>query len=92
MELKKVNANVPEHEKRQAPGKKTVNGWKKEEVQLRLQHEKEFGQGKAGKVRKREAKHAQMEEALYVWLRQMQGRDMPHSEEIIRVEAKQLGM
>jgi hypothetical protein len=32
-----------------------------------------------------------MEEALYIWLRQMQGRDMPLTEEIIREKAKQLG-
>jgi hypothetical protein len=28
------NANVPEHEKRKAPTKNTVNGWKKSEAQL----------------------------------------------------------
>jgi hypothetical protein len=72
-----VNANVPEHKKRKAPGKNTVNGWKKVEAQLRAQYEEESAQGTTGIVRSREAKHAQMEEALYVWLRQMQGRDMP---------------
>jgi hypothetical protein len=86
-----VNANVPEHEKRKAPTKNTVNGWKKSEAQLRAQHEKECAQGTTGKVRSREAKHAQMEEALYVWFRQMQGRDMLLTEEIIREKAKQIG-
>jgi hypothetical protein len=75
-----VEADVPEHEKRKAPGKNTVNGWKKVEAQLRAQHEMESAQGTTGTVRSREAKHAQMEEALYVWLRQMQGRDMPLTE------------
>jgi hypothetical protein len=58
---------VPEHEKRQAPGNKTVNVWKKVQVQLRVQHEKEScgsGQGKAGKVREREATHAQIGGAI----------------------------
>jgi hypothetical protein len=32
-----------------------------------------------------------MEEVLYVWFRQMQGRDMPLTEEIIREKAKQIG-
>jgi hypothetical protein len=79
-----VNADVPEHEKRNAPGKNTGNGWKKLETQLRGQYEKESAQGTTSKVRSREAKHAQMEEALYVLLRQIQGRDMPLTEEIIR--------
>jgi hypothetical protein len=75
-----VEADVPEHEKRKAPGKNTVNGWKKVGAQLRAQHEMESAQGTTGTVRSREAKHAQMEEALYVWMRQMQGRDMPLTE------------
>jgi hypothetical protein len=86
-----VNANVPEHEKRKAPTKNTVNGWKKSEAQLRAQHKKECVQGTTGKVRSREAKHAQMEEALCVWFRQMQGRDVPLTEEMIREKAKQIG-
>jgi hypothetical protein len=32
-----------------------------------------------------------MEEALYVWFRQMQGRDMTLTEDIIHSKAKQLG-
>jgi hypothetical protein len=87
-----VNANVPEHEKHKDPGKNTVNGWENVETQLKVQYEKESAQGTTGKVRSMEAKHAQMEEALYVWLRQMQGRDMPLTEEIIRETAKQLGL
>jgi hypothetical protein len=31
----KVNASLPEHEKRGAPNKNTVNGWKREESHLR---------------------------------------------------------
>jgi hypothetical protein len=86
-----ANANVPEHEKRKAPGKNTFNIWTQVEAQLRAQYEKESAQGTTGTVRSREAKHAQMEEALYVWLRQMQRRDLPLSEEIICEKPKQLG-
>lgn len=86
-----VNAGKPEHEKRAAPNKNTVNGWKKNDAKLREQFQKESAQGTTGKLRSKEAKHAQMEEALYVWFRQRQGRDMALTEEIVREKAKQLG-
>jgi hypothetical protein len=86
-----VNAEKPVHEKRTAPNKNTVNGWKKNGGKLREQFQKESAQGTTGKLRSKEAKHTQMEEALYVWFRQMQGRDMALTEEIIREKAKQLG-
>jgi hypothetical protein len=64
----KVNAKVPEHEKRKASGMNTGNGWKQMEAQLTAQHDNESAPGTTGKVRSREAKHAQMEGAPYVWL------------------------
>jgi hypothetical protein len=54
----KVHASLPEHEKRSAPNKNTVNEWKREESKLRERFEKEFAQGTNNKVRAREAKHA----------------------------------
>jgi hypothetical protein len=87
----KVNAGLPQHEKRSAPNKNTVNGWKKEESKLRERFEKEFAQGTSNKVRAREAKHAEMEEALHVWFRQMQGSDTTLTEDIICSKAKHLG-
>jgi hypothetical protein len=87
----KVNASLPEHEKRSAPNKNAVNGWKREESKMGERFEKEFAQGIRNTVRAREAKHAEMEEALYVWFRQMQGRDMTLTENIVRSKANQVG-
>jgi hypothetical protein len=66
-----VDASLPEHEKRSARSKNTVNGWKREESKLRERFEKECAQGSSNKLLASEAKHAEMEEALYVWFRQM---------------------
>jgi hypothetical protein len=86
-----VNASLPEHAKRSAPNKNSVNGLKREESWLRERFEKQSAQGTSNKLRAREAKHAEMEESLYVWFRQMQGRDMTLTEDIIHSKAKQLG-
>jgi hypothetical protein len=86
----KVNASLPEYEIRSAPNKDTVNGWKREESKLKERFEKEFTQGTSNKMRAREAKYAEME-ALNVWFRQMQGRDMTLTEDTIRSKAKQIG-
>jgi hypothetical protein len=87
----KVNASLPEYEIRSAPNKDTVNGWKREESKLKERVEKEFTQGTSNKMCAREAKYAEMKEALNVWFRQMQGRDMTLTEDTIRSKAKQLG-
>jgi hypothetical protein len=63
---KALAAEKPEHEKRTSPNKNTVNGWKKNDGKLRDQFQKESAQGTTGKLRSKEAKHGQMEEALYV--------------------------
>jgi hypothetical protein len=59
--------------------------------QLKEQYEKEFAQGSVDKTRVKAAMHGQMEEALYVWFRQMQARDMALTDEILRGKAMQLG-
>jgi hypothetical protein len=87
-----VNAKVQEHERRSPPGKNTVNDWRKMREKLREeQYEKEFAQGTVDKTRVKAAMHGQMEEALYVWFRQMQARDMALTDEILRGKAMQLG-
>jgi hypothetical protein len=68
-----------------------VNGWKREQAKLRQQYEKEFALGTADKLRTKQAKYPMMEEALYVWFRQMQARDMTLTEEVIRKKGKKLG-
>jgi pentatricopeptide repeat protein len=48
---------------------------------LKEQYEKEFAQGTVDKTRVKAAMHGQMDEALYVWFRQMQARDMALTDE-----------
>jgi hypothetical protein len=68
-----------------------VNGWKKMREKLKEQNEKEFAQGTVDKTRVKAVMHGQMEEALHVWFRQMQARDMALTDEILRGKPMQLG-
>jgi hypothetical protein len=86
-----VNAKVQEHERRSPPSKNTVNGWKKMREKLKEQNEKEFAQGTVDKTRVKADMHGQMEEALYVWFRQMQARDMALTDDILCGKGMQLG-
>jgi hypothetical protein len=67
-----------------APGRATVNDWKRNEQSLRQKFESR------GPVRKgaRAAQHPQLEEALKLWFAQQVQRDLTITDEMLRTKAK----
>jgi hypothetical protein len=86
------NAKVTDAgEKREDVKKSTVAGWKREETQLRKVWDNHKATPGDRMIRNKDQQNPQMEEALYVWLRHMEARDMTISEEIIKTKTREFG-
>jgi hypothetical protein len=73
---------------RTAPGKATVNDWRKNAVSIRNTVATDHG---AAARRDRAAKHPVLEDALYLWFRQQEARDLTITDEVLTGQAKVFG-
>jgi hypothetical protein len=86
------NSKVTDDRDRREPVKKnTVAGWKKEEEQLRKLNDDRTAKGIEATVRDTQQQNPRMEEALYIWFRQMQARDLAITDEVLKEKAKKFG-
>ena len=71
-----------------APGKAPVNDWKKAAVSIRAMA---AGEASAAGTRNCAAKHPRMEEALHLWFRTQEQRDLVITDELLINQAKLFG-
>jgi hypothetical protein len=72
------------------PGKTTVNDWRRAAEQIREQFQKVTA-GNDNAKRQRSARFPALEEALAIWFRQQEARDLPITDEVLRGQAKIFG-
>jgi hypothetical protein len=73
-----------------APGKSTVNDWKKISANLRVQVQQSTVHNEQSR-RFRAAKFPELEQALALWFRQQEARDLPVTDELLCGQAKLFG-
>jgi hypothetical protein len=74
---------------RNAPGASTVNDWKKSELTLRAQ----MGSDQAAASKRRRGGHCPLlDEALYLWFRAQESRDLTITDELLTEQAKIFGL
>jgi hypothetical protein len=71
-----------------APGKSTVNDWRKSACQLRNQL---AVTGSDQSKRNRAAQFPLLDQALVLWFKQQEARDLPITDELLREQAKRFG-
>jgi hypothetical protein len=71
-----------------APGKSTVNDWKRAQLALRYQL---LDASRSDGKRNRKSTHPELEEVLYLWFKQQEQRGLDARDDVLQQQAKGIG-